>query len=302
VLGELPTGPSSTDMSPALSIIVSTLGRQGELAKLLVSLRSQTERDFELIVVDQNPEPLVAALVHADPVSAFPVKYLHTPAEKGLSRGRNRGLAIANGEYALFADDDCWYPPTFVELGLRQLRERKLDGLTGRPTSEDGQPILGRFENISQWINSSNIWTTQIEWIAFWRRDLLERLTGFDEMIGIGASSPWQAAEGQDLMFRALAAGARCWYDPGLNAHDRGFDRRNVDSAGLAKARAYGRGMGHVMRKHRVGYATSLYFLTRAAGGSVIAALSRELPLARYHAATAIGRLEGLLGKCFDVL
>lgn len=298
--GNMQGGGRSTDALPVLSVIVSTLGRQAELMKLVDALRQQSEPHFELIVIDQNPEPLVGSLVQDAGLPAFPVKYLHTPEEKGLSRGRNRGLAIAAGGYALFADDDCWYPANFVEMGIRQLRERGLDVLTGRPTSEDGKPILGRFAQTAQWISRSNAWTTQIEWIAFWRRELLEQLGGFDEMIGIGASSPWQAAEGQDLMFRALAAGARCWYDPDLNAHDRGFDRRNADAAAVAKARAYGRGMGFVMRKHRVGYRTSLYYLSRAIGGSVVAALSRKLPLARYHAATAIGRLEGILGKCFD--
>jgi len=293
-------GSPKTDSNPAVSLIVSTLGRQQEIAKLLDSLRCQTELDFELIVVDQNPEPVIAPIVQGARVCPFPIQYLHTPGEKGLSRGRNRGLAVAAGEYVLFPDDDCWYPTNFLERGLRELRERRLDALTGRPTSEDGQPILGRFERAAQWICRSNVWTTQIEWIAFWRRDLLERLAGYDEMIGIGASSPWQSAEGQDLMLRALAAGARCWYDPELNAHDQSIDRRNPDSPFIVKARAYGRGMGYVMRKHRVGYRTSLYYLSRAVGGSLLAAVSRELPLARYHAATALGRLEGIVGKCLD--
>jgi glycosyltransferase involved in cell wall biosynthesis len=288
------------DASPALSVIVSTLGRQHEFAKLLESLRRQTERDFELIVVDQNPDPIISPMVRDAQLSLFPVKYLHTPEEKGLSRGRNSGLAVAVGEYVLFPDDDCWYPAHFFEAGVRQLRDGGWDALTGRPTSEDGEPILGRFERAAQQIRRSNVWTTQIEWIAFWRRDLLERLGGFDEMIGLGAASPWQSAEGQDLMLRALAAGARCWYEPGLNAHDKGVNRRKADAAFVARARAYGRGLGHVMRKHRVGYLTSLYYLVRPVGGSLIATISRELPLARFHAAAAIGRLEGLLGKCFD--
>lgn len=286
--------------SPALSVIVSTLGRHDEFAGLLRSLQGQSNRDFELIVVDQNSQPIVAPLVRDEQLSSFPIRYLHTPDEKGLSRGRNRGLAVASGEFVLFPDDDCWYPANFIESGLRQLRDGPWDALTGRPTSEDGEPIHGRFEARAQQINRSNVWTTQIEWIAFWRRDLLERLGGFDELIGLGASSPWQSAEGQDLMLRALAAGARCRYNPDLNAHDKGFDRREADAAFVAKARAYGRGLGHVMRKHRIGYATSLYYLSRSLGGSIIAAISWELPLARFHAATAVGRLEGILGKCFD--
>ena len=286
--------------SPALSVIVSTLGRHDEFAALLHSLRRQSSPDFELIVVDQNPQPIIAPQVRDERFSSFPVKYLHTPDKKGLSRGRNSGLAVADGEFVLFPDDDCWYPENFIELGLCELRGGSWDALTGRPTSEDGKPIHGRFEARAQQINRSNVWTTQIEWIAFWRRDLLERLGGFDEMIGLGAASPWQSAEGQDLMLRALDAGARCWYDPKLNAHDKGADRREADAAFVAKARAYGRGLGHVMRKHRVGYATSLYYLGRSVGGSLFAAVSREMPLARFHAATAVGRLEGILGKCFD--
>ena len=286
--------------SPALSVIVSTLGRQHELVALLQSLRSQSSTDFELIVVDQNREPIIAPLVRDEQLFSFPVKYLHTPDEKGLSRGRNSGLRAASGEFLLFPDDDCWYPENFMELGISTLRDGSWDAITGRPTSEDGKPIHGRFEERAQQINRSNVWTTQIEWIAFWRRDLLERLGGFDELIGLGAASPWQSAEGQDLMLRALAAGARCWYDPRLNAHDKGADRREADAAFVAKARAYGRGLGHVMRKHRVGYATSLYYLSRSVGGSLFAVISREMPLARFHAATALGRLEGILGKCLD--
>jgi glycosyltransferase involved in cell wall biosynthesis len=293
-------GSSLMNNSPALSVIVSTLGRHQELAGLLRSLRGQSSQDFELILVDQNPQPGLAALVEDEPLSPFPTRYLHTPDEKGLSRGRNRGLAVASGEFVVFPDDDCWYPANFIELGIRKLRDGPWDALTGRPTGEDGKPIHGRFEARAQQITRSNVWTTQIEWIAFWRRDLLVRLGGFDELIGLGAASPWQSAEGQDLMLRALAAGARCWYDPDLNAHDKGFDRRQADAAFVAKARAYGRGLGHVMRKHRVGYRTSLYYLSRSVGGSIIAAISRELPLARFHAATAVGRLEGILGKCFD--
>jgi glycosyltransferase involved in cell wall biosynthesis len=300
VQSKVPSGSPSNGGSPELSVVVSTLGRNHELANLLKSLRSQSEQDFELIVVDQNAEPITAPVVQDARLSSFPVKYLHTPDEKGLSRGRNRGLAVAAGEYVLFPDDDCWYPADFFELGIRQLRTGGWDALTGRPTSEDGRPIHGRFEATAQQISRSNVWTTQIEWIAFWRRDLLERLGGYDEMIGLGAASPWQSAEGQDLMLRALAAGALCWYDPDLNAHDKGFDRRDADAAFVARARAYGRGLGHVMRKHRVGLPTSVYYLSRSVGGSLIAAVSRELPLARFHAATAVGRLEGLLGKCFD--
>ncbi len=115
----------------------------------------------------------------------------------------------------------------------------------------------------------------------------------------MGAATPWQSAEGQDLMLRALEVGALCWYDPSLNAHDAGVDRRQADTAFVAKARAYGRGMGFVLRKHHCGKMMIANLLARALAGSTLAAATGRMPLARFHAATALGRLEGVLRRCF---
>ena len=284
------------DSSPIVSLVVSTKGRQHQLLQLLASLDRQTFKDFELIIVDQNAKQLAAGPLKKR--RKFPVRHIHTPSEQGLSRGRNRGIAAARGEVLLFPDDDCWYPEPFIERGLEVMRERNLDALTGRPTNEKGEPIQGRFETEAQWITRANVWTTQIEWAAFWRRELLIALAGYDEVIGVGAPSPWQSAEGQDLMLRALKTGARCWYDPSINAHDAGVDRRHADSATIAKARAYGRGMGYVLRKQRLGLGTSFYLFSRAIGGAIVAAFTGHQRLAKFHAATALGRLEGVMGRC----
>jgi glycosyltransferase involved in cell wall biosynthesis len=290
--------PEVVDRSPVVSLVVSTKGRQHQLVQLLDSLDRQTFKDFELIIVEQNEKGLVAPLLKKK--RTFPIFHIHTPSAQGLSRGRNRGIAEARGEVLLFPDDDCWYPAPFIESGLRIMFERKLDALTGRPTNEKGEPIQGRFESEAQWITPTNVWTTQIEWAAFWRRDLLIALAGYDEVIGVGAQSPWQSAEGQDLMLRALKNGARCWYDPSINAHDAGVDRRRADAATIARARAYGRGMGYVLRKQRLGIGVSSYLFSRAIGGAIVAAITGRRRLAMFHAATALGRLEGILGRCLS--
>ena len=285
-----------TSPAPTFSLIVSTKGRQHQLYKLVETLNEQTFRDFEVIIVEQNERPLLEDILEQG--WTFPTRHLHTPTQQGASRGRNHGLTFSQAEFVLFPDDDCWYPPTFLERGLGELRRRNLDALTGRPTNEEGQTIDGRYEMTAQTITRGNVWTTQIEWLAFWRRELLLQIGAFDEQVGVGASTPWQSAEGQDLMLRMLAAGARCWYDPTLNGHDAGIDRRYADDAFIAKARRYGRGMGFVMRKHRLGAGTPASFLVRSIGGAVLAAARARLPLARFYIATMLGRVEGLLGRC----
>ncbi len=286
------------DSVPVVSLIVSTKGRQHQLVQLLDSLDRQTFKDFELIIVEQNAKSLLAQVLKKK--RKFPIRHIHTPLEQGLSRGRNRGIAEARGEVLVVPDDDCWYPASFIERGLKVMREMNLDALTGRPTNEMGEPIQGRFETEAQWITPTNVWTTQIEWAAFWRRDLLIALAGYDEVIGVGAPSPWQSAEGQDLMLRALKTGARCWYDPSINAHDAGVDRRRADAATIARARAYGRGMGYVLRKQRLGIGVSAYLFSRALGGAIVAGLTGRRRLAMFHAATALGRLEGIVGRCLS--
>lgn len=285
--------------APRISLVVSTRGRSGQILRLLDSLDKQTMSDFELIVVEQNLEPIVAPMLAG--TRPYAVSYLHTPDEQGASRGRNRGLQLATGDYVIFPDDDCWYPPAFLEIALRATDERNLDILTGRCTDEYGNTINGRFETTPQWIVRGNVWTTQIEWIAIWRRSLLVDLGGYDENVGVGALSPWQSAEGQDLMLRALAQGALAWYDPDLHAHDEGHDRTNASTELVARARAYGRGMGYVLRKHEFGLGVISYFLLRPTGGALIAAVTGKMRLAQFFAATTLGRLEGVLGRSLGI-
>ena len=52
------------------SLIVATFGRTEEMRNLLLSLASQTEPDFEVVVVDQNSDerlvPILAAFAGLD--------------------------------------------------------------------------------------------------------------------------------------------------------------------------------------------------------------------------------------------
>lgn len=289
---------STMTNNPAISAIVSTKGRTHQLTTLMASLKKQSFQDFEIIVVDQNENSLPEELFKQFEFR-FPIQHLHTPEQQGCSRGRNRGLALSRAETVTFPDDDCWYPDTYFERALRIMRDLSLDALTGRPTDESGNTIDGRYERTAQWIDRGNVWTTQIEWIAFWRRVPLVQIGGFDELIGVGAQTPWQSAEGQDLMLRLLDAGGSCWYDPSLNGHDAGTNQSQITPPMIVRARHYGRGLGYVLRKHGC-QRTALNLMVRSIGGATLNLAQARLPQARFHAAAALGRLEGLIGRCLS--
>ena len=281
---------------PFFSLVVSTRGRSHELRTLFDSLSRQTFRDFELVLVDQNGHNELSALV--DQGWGFPVKRLERPAEQGLSRGRNVGWRAASGEYVCFPDDDCWYDPDFLEYSARQLAETGADVLTGRAAKEDGTSINGRFAHNAIWVTAAHqVWTTQIEWVAFFRRSLLVQLGGYDEDVGIGALTPWQACEGQDIVLRALELGARCYYDPSLTGRHAEIVLDRPSASTRKKALGYARGMGHVLRKHRFGIVAVLYWICRPLTRAGLSLAMLKPVDARYYVVIALGRLEGAVGR-----
>jgi len=269
-----------------ISLVVSTRGRSRELDRLFISLLTQTYKDFEVIVADQNDDDRIHALCTES--WPFPVHHIRTTA-RGASRGRNLGLGLAKGDIVLFPDDDCWYPSDFLYKGLLLIDATGCGFVSGRAATSDGSSINGRYEESPGLITRGNVWTSGIEWVTFWKRHVLELTGGFNPDIGPGASTPWGAADGQDLMLRALAAGQRGFYFPSLYGHHQEFDIET----GHDKARIYGRGAGYVLRIHRYGLLSMCKWLVRPIGGVLLSLARGRLSRARYYMNVAIGRLEG---------
>ena len=286
---------------PFFSLVVSTKGRVNEVAELLSSLHAQSYRDFEVLVVDQNSDDRLFAVVNE--ARSYPIAHLLCPGERGLSRGRNVGWHAASGTFVCFPDDDCWYDPGYLAYAKIQLEETGADVLTGRSAAADGRSINGRFEGSAQNVSCRRlVWTTQIEWVAFFRRTTLQQINGYDEDVGIGAASPWQSCEGQEIVLRALLTGATCYYDPDLVGRHAEMRVDNPSPATIRKARAYGRGMGHVLRKHKFGPFAKVYWISRPLAHSALMLASGELARTRYYLQVAVGRLEGAFGRILGAL
>jgi glycosyltransferase involved in cell wall biosynthesis len=284
----------SHEMSVAL--VVTTRGRGYQLDRLFESLRDQEFKNFEVILVDQNDDDRLEP-IYQSWQSTLRLSRLRTPDERGASRGRNVGWARTQCSFVLFPDDDCWYPPSFLSQVMKQIRLTGADILTGRAADEGGRDINGRFEQGPQWVNPENVWTTQIEWLIFFKRSALEAVGGFDADIGVGASTPWQSCEGQDIVLRALAKGLRCYYDPSLYGHHAELDIYTPDEAMLRKVRTYGRGMGHVLRIHKYSSWSALNWVLRPVVKAGVVLLQGNLPRFRLYRNVALGRWEGWSGR-----
>ena len=191
----------------------------------------------------------------------------------------------------LFPDDDCWYPPHFLGHALDRMTELGADVLSGRAAAEDGRDINGRFEQAVTRIDRDKVWTTGIEWVVFFKREVLDAVGGYDPDIGGGAATPWQSCEGQDIMLRALAAGYACVFDPGIYGHHAELDVRSP--AMLRKGRAYARGFGYVLRRHHYPLSQVANWLLRPAVRGALTLAKGDATTARYCGTVLLGRFAG---------
>jgi len=98
-------------MSVTVSIIVPTYNRPGYLARALASIRAQTYRDYEIIVVNDGGEDVRRLC------DLFgPVYYVQNKHNFGLPTARNNGIRRASGRFIAYLDDDDMWLPRHLEM------------------------------------------------------------------------------------------------------------------------------------------------------------------------------------------
>ena len=235
---------------PWLSLVVSTIGRPSALLRLVHSLAYQQpdSQAFELVVVDQSPDGnCIALLEQLEP----PLRWTASRSDPGVSLGRNTGADLASGTVLGFPDDDCWYPPTAVaRVGELTGEAGQATIISGRQLTGDGQPSMLRWPDEPRLLNRHDVWRAAISSTIFLSRAAFDALDGFNEELGVGAHTPWQAGEDTDLLLRAMAGGLQVRYDPSLVIHQD--DPRRKPGADMSfKMRGYGEGIGRVMALNR---------------------------------------------------
>lgn len=273
------------------SLILATVGRAAEVEIFLDSLRGQTHRDFELVVVDQNPDNRLSNILGSYEDS-FPITHART-RKKGLSKARNLGLEYCRGDILAFPDDDCGYPEDLLARVAERLASRpELDGLTGRSVGSQGETSSGRFSTRPGPVDKLNVWSRGISFAIFVRSRGVRGLR-FDETLGVGAGTSWGSGEETDYLLRLLERGGEIHYDPELTvAHPASIPP--YDAKARRKAYVYGCGMGYLLRRHGYSPGTKAMRLVRPLGGTVLSALSLRFGKAGYHWRIFKGRLRGL--------
>lgn len=273
-----------------MSLILGTVYRTDELELFLRSLDAQTCRDFELLVVDQNPDDRLGPLLKRFE-SRFPI--VHLRSEKGLSRAKNVGLEAATGDLIGFPDDNCLFPQNLLERVVWFFDTHpEIHGLTGRSADESGVDSNGRFDSRPGIVDRFNVWRRGIAYNVFLRAEEARRVR-FNNALGPGSGTPWGAGDETDYLLRLLDHNVSIHYDPSLVVvHPHPVPPYNARA--MSTAYAYGCGTGRVIRTHKYPWWFKASCIAHPLAATLGYLVRRKLPQAKYRWNTFLGRLRGL--------
>ena len=103
------------DVRPFFSVIITTFNRAHSIAQALTSLISQTEKDWEGILIDDGSTDdtyaSISPFLESNPNLKFK-KIIHG----GESAAKNAGIALSEGRFITFLDSDDEYDSDHLKL------------------------------------------------------------------------------------------------------------------------------------------------------------------------------------------
>lgn len=121
---------------PKVSVIVPVYNVEKYLKRCVDSIRNQTLKDIEIILVDDASPDSCPHMCDAFAGQDSRIHVIHKKNE-GLGFARNSGLDVAKGEYAYFVDSDDYLRQGALELLYSTAQKEGLDICFGGIVSED---------------------------------------------------------------------------------------------------------------------------------------------------------------------
>lgn len=203
------------------TVVVPSWNGRGLLGRALASIAAQTDRDLQVVVVDDGSTDGTAEYLAAE----WPdVKVIRQPENRGFAAAVNRGIAEGDAELVALVNNDVELHPEWLEWSVDALehhpeagsvatklvdghRPGHLDG-AGDVLGWDGYAVRhGRGHPDDGGFDEPGPVLSACAAAALYRRAALEDVGGFDERF-------FAYLEDVDWGLRAQLAGWRCWYEP----------------------------------------------------------------------------------------
>ena len=108
---------------PLVSVIIPTFNEERDVENCLLSLKSQTYKPLEIIIVDDGSRDRTVKIM-----KNFKGVKLLRQSHKGPGSARNKGALKAKGEIFVFVDADMTFDKRFIDKLTKPIREKKVIG------------------------------------------------------------------------------------------------------------------------------------------------------------------------------
>lgn len=202
-------------MTPDISIIIVNYNSGERLQKCLTALAAQTFRDFEIIIADNDS---VDGSLEVSAPDGIDTRILKLADNIGFAAANNRGVEQARGAWVAFLNPDAYAAPNWLEafvagrarypdvdaFGSLQLiasNPARIDG-AGDAYFAAGISYRSHFNHSVEAAPPEGECFAPCAAAAFYRKDVFEKLGGFEETF-------FCYAEDVDLAFRLRLKGGR---------------------------------------------------------------------------------------------
>ena len=233
-----------------ISLVICTRDRPRDLDRCLASLPFQHRQPDQVVVVDNASRTNGTRQV----TERHGVIYLRED-RPGLDIARNRGAAVSSGDIVAYTDDDTVLHPSWLRRIENAFDAKEIWAVTGlafpAELETEAQCLFEKVWSFGRGFQrrdfgplfysdtrkqASPAWEIGAGANMAVRREVFDKIGGFDERLDVGAAG---GSGDSEFWNRILHAGGVCRYEPGAVIYH--FHRRTLEGL-RAQIRAYMRG------------------------------------------------------------
>ena len=156
--------------SPLVSIVVPTYNSEKTLAKCLESIKNQTYKNTENIIVDNFSTDKTTEIAREHGVNVIKIKAIR-------SKARNIGIQQSNGHFVLCIDSDMELTENVVKGCVDAFQEGKKVGGIVIPERSIGNNFWVKVRDFERSFYAQ----TEIESARFFKKDIAQSVGGYEE-------------------------------------------------------------------------------------------------------------------------
>ena len=111
---------------PLVSIVLPTRNRADLLRESVESVRSQSHKNWELIIVDDASTDETTQVIDELVESDERIKYVRNPVNEKVAGSLNNGFALAKGDFLTWTSDDNLYRPGALDVMVKMISDADL--------------------------------------------------------------------------------------------------------------------------------------------------------------------------------